>query len=410
MADDPLGEAGGEEEEGEEEEDQMSPDEEVSGAADGTLTSSRFESAGSAEGDAEVSRLRRRVLQREGQNFAANGEDPDLPEGGDDGELGGAEDEEDESFVVGKSPEQRYQRYIQSSMDEVSDPDEWCETHYGFATADDLGAGGATTRSRSREGSDGEEHPPTAKAMPKPLARNVERRVAMDRAMKMMEDERLSGVEPSTSEEPPLIGIMSDSNYFLSSIPTANFFHISPVPRAPDALDDYRWDLLMQGIGPEHLVVLNCNNLANFIHLEADPMEQRRLQRLLRNLQHLLVKCQSGGGELWIEAAGQTISWLNDGQDVDVLEEPDTEVGSTRHEEGEEEEDAYTDDPSQPGDRDDQDHGDDGRESHGGSRSYDYDDVAHGHRGRADGGSGGIGGSGEHLGGVAGSRGSGSGG
>ena len=155
------------------------------------------------------------------------------------------------------------------------------------------------------------------------------------------------------------------------------------------------------------------SNLANFIHLEADPMEQRRLQRLLRNLQHLLVKCQSGGGELWIEAAGQTISWLNDDQDVDVLEEPDTEVGSTRHEEGEEEEDAYTDDPSQPGDRDDQDHGDDGRESHGGSRSYDYDDVAHGHRGRADGGaggSGGIGGSGEHLGGVAGSRGSGSGG
>ncbi|CAL1173485.1 unnamed protein product [Cladocopium goreaui] len=51
---------------------------------------------------------------------------------------------------------------------------------------------------------------------------------------------------------------------------------------APDALDDYRWDLLMQGIGPEHLVVLNCNNLANFIHIEADPMEQRRLQRLLR--------------------------------------------------------------------------------------------------------------------------------
>ena len=238
MADDPLGEAGGEEE------DQMSPDEEVSEAANGILTSSRFESAGSAEGDAEVSRLRRRVLQREGQNFTANGEDPDLPEGGDDGEPGGAEDEEDEPFVVGESPEQRYQRYIQSSMDEVSDPDEWCETHYGFATADDLGAGGAS-----------------AKAMPKPLARNVERRVAMDRAMKMMEDERLSGVEPSTSEEPPLIGIMLDSNYFLSSIPTAKFFHISPVPRAPDALDDYRWDLLMQGIGPDHLVVSNCNNL-----------------------------------------------------------------------------------------------------------------------------------------------------
>ena len=35
----------------------------------------------------------------------------------------------------------------------------------------------------------------------------------------------------------------------------ANHFHILPVPREPLALDDYRWDLLGQGIGPEHLVV-----------------------------------------------------------------------------------------------------------------------------------------------------------
>ena len=112
---------------------------------------------------------------------------------------------------------------------------------------------------------------------------------------------------------------MNDRNYFLCSVPVANYFGIMPVPRAPDALDDYRWDQIMQGIGPEHLVVLNCSNLSNYIPLEQDPQVQRRHQRLLRNLQNLLVKFQSGKAELWIETAEQTKSWLDDDRHVASL-------------------------------------------------------------------------------------------
>ena len=65
-----------------------------------------------------------------------------------------------------------------------------------------------------------------------------------------------------------------EENYFLSSVPVCNYFAIMPVPRVPDALDDYRWNLLMQGPGPEGLVVENCRNLSNYIiniPLESDP-------------------------------------------------------------------------------------------------------------------------------------------
>ena len=102
-----------------------------------------------------------------------------------------------------------------------------------------------------------------------------------------------------------------------------------PVPGAPDALDDYRWDQNMQGIGPESLVVLNCANLSNYIPLEQDPQEQRRLRRLLRNLQNLLVEFQSGRAELWIETAERTKSWPDDDRHADFFfEEPDTEAGN----------------------------------------------------------------------------------
>ena len=61
--------------------------------------------------------------------------------------------------------------------------------------------------------------------------------------------------------------------------------------------------------------------------------------QLLRNLQNLLVKFQSGNTEIWIEAAEQVRSWLNDDSGIDFLEEPETESGSLQGhaEEGEEE-------------------------------------------------------------------------
>ena len=110
--------------------------------------------------------------------------------------------------------------------------------------------------------------------------------------------------------------------------------------------------------------------------------------RLLRNMQNLLVKFQSGSPERWIEAAERVISWINDDTGMDVLDEAETGYGSLHghSEEGEEEQQTDDSDHSQPGDRDDPEGPEDDR------RDYDYDDDD-GHRG---GGYGGIGGSGVH--------------
>ena len=188
--------------------------------------------------------------------------------------------------------------------------------------------------------------------------------------------------KPSSSSSPPVLGIMNDRNYFLCSVPVANYFGIMPVPRAPDALDDYRWDQIMQGIGPEHLVVLNCSNLSNYIPLEQDPQVQRRHQRLLRNLQNLLVKFSVWQSRVvdWNCRTNEELAWWWSA--CSFFEGPDTEFGSVA--EGEESE--TDDDPSQPGDGgggDDDARGDgDGR----GRPNYDYDEEC----------PNGDGGSGEH--------------
>ena len=115
-------------------------------------------------------------------------------------------------------------------------------------------------RARPREAADdgGERQP---KALPKPLARQVESKIATETAMRMAEDREASGVEPSSSTQPPMLGIMTDHIYFLSAVPVAQFFGIMLVPRAPVAFENYRWDQVMQGAGPESLVVQNCRNL-----------------------------------------------------------------------------------------------------------------------------------------------------
>ena len=255
---------------------------------------------------------------------------------------------------------------------------------YGFAPDGSSETCGATTGSRSRDDYDDGSNP-QPKSMPGPSSRQVDRRVAMEVAMKMADDRDASGAQPSSSMEPPTLGIMNNGNFYLSSVPMANFFCIMPVPKAPDALDDYRWDLLMQGIGPENVVVHNCRGLSNSIPLQRDQAERAKMLRLLRNLQNLLVKFQSGNMERWIEAAERVRSWLNDDCDIDFFEEPEAEIGSPQGhaEEGEEEERTDDSDHSQPGDRDDPE----GPEER---RDYDYDDDEE-HR---DGGYGSIGGSG----------------
>jgi hypothetical protein len=47
-----------------------------------------------------------------------------------DRELAAAgNDNEDEDADMGENPRSRRDRYLQSSMEEVSDPDEWAELH-----------------------------------------------------------------------------------------------------------------------------------------------------------------------------------------------------------------------------------------------------------------------------------------
>jgi hypothetical protein len=164
--------------------------------------------------------------------------------------------------------------------------------------------------------------------MPIPLAKQGARRNAIDTAMDMAETISNSG-GPSCPPADPEIAECTNTDYFLSSVPMASFWCISPVPREPVALDDYRRNLLMQGIGPENLVVHNCRNLSQRIPLETDQSLRQRQLRLLRNLQNLLIKFESGKPELRIEAGEQFRAWVNDDGSVDFFEEADTDAGSS---------------------------------------------------------------------------------
>ena len=322
-----------------------------------------------SEVDGEFESLRRRPLRHEADHGSANGGDF-LHPGADHDE--GDENVEEESFVEeDESPRTRYDRYRQSTMEEVSDPDEWTNIHYGFAPDDsDADAAGSgelpISRSRSRERLEGQV--PEPKTMPKPLTKSVARRVAMDKAMEMLEEKDFSGGATSTTSAPSA-GVLTETNYFLSSVPMASFFNISPVPREALALDDYRWDLLMQGVGPEDLVVHNCRRLSNEIDEEPNHMRQYGMRRLLRNLQNLLVLFQSGRPERWMEAADRVMDWCNHDGAMDFFDLAETEAGSPRsnHEGEHGEEETLSDDPSQPGDRDD---------------LGDYDGSSGDHRGR----------------------------
>ena len=157
----------------------------------------------------------------------------------------------------GESPNTKVPRdtYLQSSMEEVSDVDEWTNIHYGYAHTheqdseqdeDEMAA--TTSRSRSR-GSCAENPEPEPKTMPKPLARRAQGTIAMNLAMDMIEAIENSGPSSSSGSQ-AMQGRINEENYFLSSVPMANFFSIMPVPREPVALDDCRWDMLGQGVEP----------------------------------------------------------------------------------------------------------------------------------------------------------------
>ena len=153
------------------------------------------------------------------------------------------------------------------------------------------------------------------------------------------------------------------------------------VPREYAAFEDYRWDLIMQGLGPETILVHNCRELSHYIAECGDLVERHRLQRLLRSLQALLVMLQSKDPNLWIDAAYNVRDWMEAGRSWNFFEEGSTAMGS-RNEEGEEEERDDDDDidpqdlrPLPDGGRDGSEP-DEGPSSGTRPTSWDYDDGA----------------------------------
>ena len=335
---------------------------------------------------------------------AARAAGEDLP-GGVEGDPSDDEIEE--------TPGERRRRYQQSGMDEVSDPDLWCDIHYpGSDREPEVGSSdgeryeeeteeeahdadggngdrdsrGSRSRSMSRESDrlqgvwrdpdSGQTFVPEAKAMPEPLKSSVRRRQAMDTAKKVQEMIERSGETYKPEEErfreageggatssSTRTRRLTEEHFHMNTEELMEYFNWTPVPRSEEELGDYRWEMLMQGIGPEHFLVQNCNQLASGIEHIEDVMEREMAKRLLRSLQNLLIAFQSGSTDRWIEAAYTMREWLQSGNDAFYFVDPDTEDEGPEprelHEEGEEEE-RQDDDDVDPDHRDrDGDHGGD---------------------------------------------------
>ena len=89
-----------------------------------------------------------------------------------------------------------------------------------------------------------------------------------------------------------------------------------------------------------------------------NPMERERHLRLLRHLQNLLIRFQSGRPEDWIQAAEQFRDFVNHDGDADFFEDADTEAGDSLYS------------ASHPADGE----GEEEERKSESDRSYDYDD------------------------------------
>ena len=82
----------------------------------------------------EMNLRRHRILRSDAEHGAAAGDGSDVPRDDGHGDEHGRPDDEDEDFEEEtESPRTRHQRYLQSSMDEVSDVEDWSNIHYGYA-------------------------------------------------------------------------------------------------------------------------------------------------------------------------------------------------------------------------------------------------------------------------------------
>ena len=113
------------------------------------------------------------------------------------------------------------------------------------------------------------------------------------------------------------------------------------VPRDYPALEDFRWDEIMQGMGPETILIHNCKEFNQIIYDTVEPVHGVAMQRLLRHLHALMVKFQSKDPLQWIDAAYRLKDWLQADRDWSFFDEGSTENesedGPDQREEGEKE-------------------------------------------------------------------------
>eukprot|EP00435_Cladocopium_sp_Y103_P023304 s2901_g5.t1 len=276
----------------------------------------------------------------------------------------GAEDDE-EWEEESETRSQRYRRYCHSEMCEVSDPDEWADIHYGPRTSSQR------SRSRSNETTPVSTSTPIPRSMPSILASQRDQRLAMERAEQAValgEEYRESrGMQQSTSSSGsrPTRPLPSgdDENFYQDSLSVTQYYGVGLVPREVSAFDDYRTDLLMQGLGPKTVIVHNARELSNYVASCANPPVRYQAQRLLRHLFGLIAMLQSRDQARWISAAESVRDWLEADRDWTFFDEGSTVQGSIHGEEGEEEDRGEDDelvDPqdalshAEPGDRGDE--------------------------------------------------------
>eukprot|EP00435_Cladocopium_sp_Y103_P040753 s121_g11.t1 len=229
---------------------------------------------------------------------------------------GESDDDEDGNEELGETASERYRRYAQSTQEEVSDPDEWADVHYVLAAQRD-------------------------------------RRLALERAEEMVnfadEDrerrgEQVSEPSASSSASRP-IPSEDNENYYQDSLGIARYYGTQLVPREPAAFEDFRWDLIMQGLGPETITVHNSRVLSNYVASCTNPAVRYQAQRLLRHLHGLMVLFQSKDAVRWISAAEGARGWLNADRDRTFFDQGSTEQGSVHGEEGHDDDDDVLVDP-----------------------------------------------------------------
>ena len=304
-----------------------------------------------------------------------------------EGRSRGSESDDDGWMDEEESPQERYRRYVQSGQDEVSDPDDWAQIHYGPYTP---ASSSRRERSRSREPST--PSTPMPRAMPKILADRRNQRIAGEEGEAMVRraeaaDERQgvrqfqAGGKRGSKGGPNISASATASdneNYFQDSYNMARYINIGMVPRDAPNFDDWRWDLIMQGVGPETILVHNCRDLNRIIYETVDPIHRLAMQRLLRNLHGLMVEFQSKEPLRWIDAAYRLKDWLEADRDWSFFDEASTgsEGEPDRHEEDEEEEDDDVDPQDFPdegaGDRHGPGGTEPGREGDMASSGHDY--------------------------------------